>query len=319
MIVAHVPLVDRRAFGPCGVGTGVEKVAHPFLGVAPRGDEEIDHAVLQQLVVARPEERRAANVLGRRAEDMLDASLCAQIVRVAFLAIGEVEHVLREVAELVAIRLGELIGEAGAHVAHRELAVVMVVEVTPVLLDVHLVGVERVELHAGVGVPVDEFREIGESFLAEVVHLGRRVLLDDDHAVESFWSACAGDPDARRFVVASVGVGVLIFLDLDAGGDLNDPRRIHDPVRRVADTLLAEREDPHARVGDGDRAFVVDPLLLPPELYAERARGGIAQALAVVHPDAALARGIGVGLADLERAEQAELQPQPVPLRELAM
>ena len=57
---------------------------------------------------------------------------------------------------------------------------------------------------------------------------------------------------------------------------------------------------------------------MPPQLDAESARDGIAQPFTVVHPDARFAGASSVGLADLQRAEQAEFQAQPVTLGELA-
>jgi len=184
VVVARVPPVDGGALRPCGVGAALELVPHRPLHVAFRVHEEIDHTILQQLVIARSEERGPADILGRGPKDVHHALLGSEVVADILLAAAEVDEVLGEVLVLRSVLLGEPPPKAITDIAERKLPVVMMGEVTPVLLNVHLIGVEGVEMNPAVHIHVHEALQEGQRLLAEVVHLGGAIALHDEHTVQ---------------------------------------------------------------------------------------------------------------------------------------
>ena len=144
----------------------------------------------------------------------------------------------------------------------------------------------------------------------EVVHLRRAVHLDHQHVIQTLMINRAHTvyADADGMEIAGGRRHVFHPFDLNAIFDLDDVRRIDNAVGSTRHWGFPEGERPHPRVLDFDRPLVIHPLLVLPELHAEGAGFGIAQALAVVHPDSRFAGKSGIALAQFERCEQAQLQ-----------
>ena len=70
--------------------------------------------------------------------------LRGEIRRSVFLAVHEIHEVLREIGVLRPIFRCELLRPARAHVTQREFAVIMMAEIGPILLNVHLVRVKGI-------------------------------------------------------------------------------------------------------------------------------------------------------------------------------
>ena len=99
------------------------------------------------------------------------------------LAVAEIHQPLGKVRVLRPVLGRERRPKPRRDIAQGELAVVVVGEVDPVLLDMQLVGVERVELDARIGVLIHQRREIRQGVFGEVVHLRGLVVLDNQHPV----------------------------------------------------------------------------------------------------------------------------------------
>ncbi len=231
-----VPAVDRGALRPGGVRPGLEPVPDAGLRVVLGGGEQVHHGVLEESVVAGPEERRVGDGLRRLSPHVARTGGRAEITDEVLLAVREVHEPLGEVAILLAVEFGETRGQRGRHVAHRELPVVVVGEVVPILLDVHLVAVQPVQLHAGVEVAIDEARQEGQRLRAEIVELRRTVLLHHQHAVEArqIGPAAAVHPHPHGLERAGLVDESLEHLGLGGVGDLDDLGRVDDLVRRAA-------------------------------------------------------------------------------------
>ena len=309
-----VPAVDGGALRPGGMGPGLEPVPDAGLRVVLRFREQIDHGVLQQPVVAGAEERRVGHGLRRFPPHVSRAGRRPQIADEVFLAVGEIDEPLREVAILLAVELREACAKRGRHVAHRELAVVVVGEVMPVLLDVHLVAVETVQFHPGVDVAIDETRQEGQRLRAEIVELRRAVLLHHQHAVEprKVGPAAAVHPHPHGLERAGFVDEPFEHLGLRRLGDLDDLTWIDDLVRGATQLALAEGEDADPGILERDRPLVIGPPALPPQGHAVGAARRVTEALAVVHPLPRLARGRAKAGADLQGAQEAQFKADPI-------
>ena len=121
------------------MGAGFELFSHTLFRMMLRVDKQVDHAVLQEMKVAGAEQGRLADCLGRPTHDVHDPFLGRQVMGEVLLATREVDQVLGEISVLRAEFFSIGFRQAGAHVPQCELAVVMVLEIGPVLLNVHLV------------------------------------------------------------------------------------------------------------------------------------------------------------------------------------
>ena len=81
--------------------------------------------------------------------------------------------------------------------------------------------------------------------------------------------------------------------------------------------MLAKGEEAHARALEFDGPLVVGPSALLPKRHGKAAGGRVAVALAILHPTPALAGLLPVAATELERTQQAQLEPEPVLLERL--
>ena len=288
------------------MGAGFERLAHARLRVLLRCDKERHHAVLQELVVARAEERRLANGLRRAPKGVLHPLSRREIVGEVLLAVAEVDQPLGEVGVLRPVLGREGLGKPRRDIAQGELAVVVVGEVDPVLLDMELIGVEGVELDPSIGVLIDQCRQIRQGLGREVVHLWGFVVLDNQHPITGYRRVAVAEDTHLRVVAAHQNLHADLLFELDnvVGAD--------GAVVRAGHLALLEGKDPDTRVFEGHNPLIVLPLGLATQANGERAGLRVSQPLAVVHPDPRLPGRAGVGGADLQRREERELQPEAI-------
>jgi len=317
---ADAPVIDGRAFGPSGVGARFQRVTHLLLRVALGRGEQIYHTVLQQLVVARAQERRAPHIFRRRSQHVHGALPGREVARKVFLRVSEVDQVPGEILILGSIPARVFFRQVRAHVAQRELAVVVVCEVGPVLLDMHLVGVQAVQFHTGSRVAVHDVLKERQRARAEIVHLRRAILLHRQHAVQARRGSrdAPMNPYSFSAEIARPRLHTRERLHLYVAFQLDDGGGFHHPVQRSAQRRFAKCEYTDAGVFNIDGTLVVGPLCVPPQLHAEGARRRVAHPFAILHPHARLTCACAISLADFERAQQAQFQSQAVTGREPA-
>ncbi|OQB37206.1 MAG: hypothetical protein BWY09_01675 [Candidatus Hydrogenedentes bacterium ADurb.Bin179] len=314
----HIPFVDGGAFRPGGVGARLEPVSHARLQVTLCRSEQIGHAVLHQAKIVGAHQCRTPDVFRAPAEHMHHIRFRGQVVREILLAVHKINHVFCEVGIFRAIQFSKTLLESRAHISQRELTMVVMAEIAPILLDMHFITVETVEFDARVRVTVTQCLQVGQRRVAEVIHLRRAVLLHHDHPVAAVRVARAVDANTHRPVVAGGAVQSLEHLDRGRVGNLNNVLGPHYPVGRAAHGGFTEREHAHARIFHGHHALVVSPLVLPPEFHAVRAGFRVAQAFPEMHPAPGFTRLLAIARPDFQRRQQAQLKADPVLLRELA-
>src|SRR5579875_1574378 len=218
----------------------------------------------------------------------------------------EVEKIFCEVLVLLTIFCSKGAHKAGADITHGKFAVIVMMEVVPVLLDMHLVGVETVQFHAGIYIAIHQVFQVGQSFFAKIVHFRCAVYLDGENAIEGTDIGFASAVDSHAHGL-DAAFGGSHNLNVGSIRDLHNGFRVNDEVGCAMDGMLAKGVNAHAGIFHTNGAFIVSPALLPPKLNAVGARGGVAQAFAVVHPDSGFACLFHVGGADFERTKQAQL------------
>ena len=193
----------------------------------------------------------------------------------------------------------------------------MMAPVSPILLDMHLVGVKPVQRHARGVILLHQPLEERPRLRAEVVHFRRCVAHHHQDAIQR--------PDLRIALPSDrqapgMGAGLSRFVHLDFRGrlQLHYVRRV-DPIETgPTNPMLPKREDPHAGPVEFNGAFVVRPTTLFPQRDGKAAGCRVAVAFAVLHPAARLACLLLITAANLQRTQQAQLQPQPITLERLA-
>ena len=126
------------------------------------------------------------NLVGAAAKNVLNRLQGAHVRGEIFLPVSEINHVLGKIGIFCAVTCRKLSLESRADITQRELTVLVVIEVIPVLLNVHLVGVKPRKLHPSVQVLVQKLLEVGRSRGAKVIHLEHTVLLHYQHAIEVY-------------------------------------------------------------------------------------------------------------------------------------
>ena len=193
----------------------------------------------------------------------------------------------------------------------------MMTAITPILLNMHLVGIEAVQRHArGVVLlhqPLEERPRLG----TEVVQLRRRVGDHHQHAIQRPDLRLALAPD-RQPAGVGAALGRFIHVHLRLLLQLHDARRVHPVEAGPAHPILAKGEYPHPRPVQLDRPLVVRPGLLLPHRNGEAPRRRVPVTLAILHPLARLPRLLLVAAANLQRTQQAQLQPEPILFERLA-
>ena len=305
-------------------------MSEQLLGVFLAVDEEVHDSVVEHLVVAVAEQVGPVDVGGGLAHHVLDVVYGPGGRLVIGCAVDEIEHVL--LVEGLAVAGLVFLGHGLGQVAHRELAAFMMGEICPVLLDVHLVGVELVELDPGVLVLVHEAMDERGCKVGEIVHLRGLIFKDHHHPVQfgQLLPSLAVDPqpaDGEYHVVGSLLDPVATFL----GSDVHDVSGLEPDVLQLDDVIGVDSDPVRSpegllleRIGldslelDPDLSLVVGPVHLLPDVEGEAAVGSIAGPYLVAEPAACLSGLVPVGGAKLQRAHQAQAKPHAVLLCEVA-
>jgi hypothetical protein len=283
------------------VRRGLEGAPEGLFGVLLRRNEEVDDGAVEQVEVAAAQQRGARHAVRTGAQRVQRREARFEGRVEAVLRVAEVDEVLLEVGKLRAVLLGEPPGQARREVPHGELALVVVGVVCPVLLDVHLVGIEARQRNGGLVVLVDQFQQEGKRAVAEVVHLGRLAADHDQHAVEraevGLTVSAHCQPAAPR--VRPIALA-LALLDCQRTFQPDDPRRVDVIEPALTHPLLAKRIGLGTGPDQLDRPLVVRPVELLPERDAEPAGVRVAIPFTVLDPLARLAGRLRVGRADLQ-------------------
>jgi len=79
-----------------------------------------------------------------------------------------------------------------SQVTQTELAVIVVREITPILLNVHFIGIQRDQIDFMIRVLFDQIRQKGQRLVAEIIHFRRLILEQNKNTIISFQQPVAG-------------------------------------------------------------------------------------------------------------------------------
>ena len=294
-----------------------------FLGIF----EQVDHMVVQQLVVAVAEKESALYVGGRRAENVLHVVDRARGALVVRRTVGKVKHVF--VVDGHAVFLAVHLLHVACEVALRKLPVLVVGKVSPVLLYVHFVGVKGGEVYSGGLVLFHQPGEEPGCLGTEIIHFGRGVFEHNEHVVIAVGllrsvvihmcpasgeshilcghSAC--EVYAQVYGIAN-GVFHVFELYYVVG--------VHGYVSRPAYVLLFEGVCLDAGEPYLYPSLVVRPVKVLPDVYVEVSVAFVSYSGLVCQPPSAFAGFVYKGGAEFQRAEQAQAQAEAVVFCEVA-
>ncbi len=225
----------------------------------------------------------------------------------------EIDHIFVHVGKLGAVQSGIGGGHVGGQIAEAELAVIVVVEIVPILLNVHFVGIESGEIDAGFVIFFQQMLQKRLHPRAEIVHFRRSIAENDKDAVQARPGVIAVviDADAAAAETGCFrGGGALVLFDLDAGRDFPDLIRLHHRVSAVGQVFAFVGKGAHARTLQAEFAFVIAPGQLFPHHEAEATGFRIAPFGFIVQPSSGFAAGGAEGRPQLQGREQAQFQAQ---------
>ena len=295
--------------------------------------EKVHNSVVEHLVVAVAQEVGLVDVLRCLAHHVLHVAHRAGGSGLVRGSVDEIEHV--SLVEFLSELLCVLLAEGWGQESVVELAGLLVREIGPVLLDVHLVRVECIEIDAVVLVFVKQAVHERGSLIGEIVHL-RGVIFKKDHHMVTVLELVGGfavdsessgrkDHVGRGISRALEAVAALTAAEVySVGSFVEDIAQFVDVLRAdcdpagSAESLLFEGESLDILQPDADLALVVGPVDLLPDVHREPSVGEVPPADLVGNPLPGLSGHVPERRSEFQRTQQTELQTLPVLCREIA-
>ncbi len=273
--------------------------------------EEAHDCAVKQIVVAPPEQEGALHVVGAHAHDMLRGQTRFDTGIKSMLAVAEIHEPLFKVSELRTILLRELARQVGCQEAKRELPLIVVAKVVPVLLNVDLVRIEAEQWNVGLPVTLDQILEKRQSLWAKVIHLRRPVTHHHEHTVQRAEIGVALTTDREPATRRGRTLWFRCF-DFYRLPQFDNSFRINVIKVRAPDSLFAEGKHAHTGALKFDDSLVIPPAELLPQRHGEPAGFWIAPVLAILHPAARLAGFPGVARPNFQGREKTQFQSESI-------
>src|ERR1019366_5367354 len=99
-----------------------------------------------------------------------DILLGAEVAGCVLLPVHKIDKVPGKILVFGSIPCGIRASKTGTYITHGKLAMLVVVEVMPILLDVHFVRIKSVQPDTGCGISIDKAVKVRQGSGAEVIH-----------------------------------------------------------------------------------------------------------------------------------------------------
>ena len=233
---------------------------------------------MQEIEIPTPEKPRFLNASGVGRKDVLRLFFRFKIRQKPVLTVQKINQILLKVAVFLAVSRRERADKTVGKIPQVKLSLVVMVEISPVLLDMYLVGIERVESYARVVIFLNKALKERSCLRTEVVHF-RRFVRDDDHNAVASAQICAVLCliSFSRNGRANERTAALRRNDLERTVEFDDLVFVNC-VKRFARELSAFRKskDPNVLTLDLNRAFIIRPAFVFPERDGKLPGCGIA-------------------------------------------